>query len=160
MTWAKFGAEYSDEIAHAGLSDAAYRTHTEAIGYVYRVEDLRLRIPKNLIRRFAGSEGYDLAVKELGEAGFWRDHGEYWEIVHHADVIRGGIIAQQQKRARDKNAQRSRRQRLAETSDPAGVSGDVSADVSAESAAESAQTQTDRQTAFQAPATYERRPTA
>jgi hypothetical protein len=67
MTWAKYGSEYSDEIANAGLTDAAYRTHTEAIGWLYRIEDLKLRIPKHLLRRFAGSADYDTAVKELAD---------------------------------------------------------------------------------------------
>jgi hypothetical protein len=160
LTWAKYGGEYSDEIAHAGLSDAAYRTHTEAIGYVYRVEDLKLRIPKHVIRRFAGSENYELAIKELGEAGFWRDRGQHWEIVHHADVIRSGITTQQQKRIRDKNAQRAHRKRATASREATEVSDDVSADVSAESVTESAETQTVRQTSLHTAATYGRRLTA
>ena len=131
MTWSKYGSEYSDEIANACLSDAAYRTHTEAIGWVYRIEDLKLRIPKHLVRRFAGSDDYELAVKELAEAGFWRDRGDTWEIVHHADVIRQSIQAQRQKRDRDKRAQQARRKRVAAAPEPGSVSGDVSADISA-----------------------------
>jgi hypothetical protein len=160
MTWSKYGGEYSDELAHAGVSDAAYRTHTEGIGYVYRLEDLKLRIPKHLIRRFAGSDDYEVAVKELVSIGFWRDRGEHWEIIHHADVIRSGITAQQQKRVRDKEAQRTRRKRISAVPEDSGVSGDVSADISAEPVTGSAATQTDSQTSFHAPATYGRKRTA
>ncbi len=131
MTWAKYGSEYSDEIANAGLSDAAYRTHTEAIGWLYRIEDLKLRIPKHLLRRFAGSDDYETAVKELAEVAFWRDRGDTWEIVHHADVIRQSIQAQRQKRDRDKRAQQARRNRVAAGPEPPAASGGVSADVSA-----------------------------
>ncbi len=38
MTWAKFGTEFPDECAHQGMSDAAYRTHSEALIYLHRVE--------------------------------------------------------------------------------------------------------------------------
>lgn len=98
---------------------------------MYRIEDPKLRIPKHLIRRFAGSDDYDTAVKELAGAGFWRDRGDTWEIVHHGDVIRQGLQAQRQKRDRDKRAQAARRKRVSATPDPPDISGDVSADVSA-----------------------------
>ena len=131
MTWTKLGSEYSDEIAAAGLSDSAYRTHTEAIGWCYHLEDTKLRIPKHLVRRFAGSDCYETAAKELAEAGYWRDLGDAWEIRHHADVIRQSIQAQRQKRDRDKRAQQARRNRASASPGPRSVSGGVSADVSA-----------------------------
>jgi hypothetical protein len=132
MTWSKYGAEYSDELANAGVSDAAFRTHTEAIGWLYRVEDLKLRIPKHLVRRFAGSDEYDHAAKELTDLGLWRDRGDAWELVHHADVVRQSIQAQRQKRDRDKRAQQAKRDRAAAASKArsASVSADVPADVS------------------------------
>ncbi|HEY1319560.1 MAG TPA: hypothetical protein VGF32_04905 [Streptosporangiaceae bacterium] len=111
MTWTKTGSEFSDECAAAAISDSAYRTHHEAIGWLYQIEDTTLRIRKGLIRRFAGSDLWESAAKELADAGFWRDHGDAWEILHHADVIRQSIAAQQQKRDRDKRAQRGHRRR-------------------------------------------------
>ena len=126
MTWAKYSTEFGDELAHAGLSDSAYRTHSEAIAYLYRLEDTKLRIPKAVVRRFAGSPDYELAIKELLAAGFWRDRGDAWEVVHHGDVIRQGIAAQRQKRERDKRAQREHRKR----NTPPGTAPDVSADIS------------------------------
>ena len=127
MTWAKYSTEFGDECAAAALSDSAYRTHSEAIAWIYRLEETSLRIPKTLLRRFAGSDEYELAAKELAQAGFWRDLGDAWEIRHHADVIRQSILAQRQKRDRDKRAQAARRTRVKASP----VSGDVSADDSA-----------------------------
>ena len=133
MTWVKLGAEFNSECALQGLSDAAYRTHSEAIGWLYEVEDTSCRIPKRLFRRFAASDGAEAAVEELIAASFWKDAGAVWVLVHHASVIRQSIAAQQDKRKRDQKAQRRYRQK---------VSADVSADVNDESAA----TQSDRQT--------------
>jgi len=157
MTWSKYGSEYSDELANSGVSDAAYRTHTEAIGWLYRVEDLKLRIPKHLVRRFAGSEEHEAAAKELADLGIWRDHGDTWEIIHHAEVIRSSVQAQRQKRDRDKRAQSARRKRVSGAAEAGPVSGDVSADVATASADDSAATQTVRQTAIHRPATRQRR---
>jgi len=123
MTWAKYGAEFWDECANAELSDAAARTHAEAIGWVYRVERTDLRIPKHLVRRFVGSPQWDVAVRDLVAAGFWQDSGDAYVVVHHGDVIRASIAAQRLKRERDKRSQRQWRKR---NIDP-DVSGDVSA---------------------------------
>ena len=133
MTWVKLGAEFNSECALQGLSDAAYRTHSEAIGWLYEVEDTSCRIPKRLFRRFAASDGAEAAVEELITASFWKDAGAVWVLVHHASVVRQSIAAQQDKRKRDLKAQHRYRQK---------VNADVSADVNTASAA----TQTDRQT--------------
>ena len=132
MTWTKLGAEFNSECAQAGLTDAAYRTHCEAIGWLYGVEDTSCRIPKRLFRRFAGSDDAEAAVEQLTAVGFWKDAGAVWVVVHHAGVVRQSIAAQQDKRSRDAKAQRRRRK--------------VSADVSADVAAESVAAQSDRQT--------------
>jgi hypothetical protein len=49
MTYAKFGSEFPDYLAAAGLSDAAFRTHAEASMWVYHVEAWDLRIPKHML---------------------------------------------------------------------------------------------------------------
>jgi len=133
VTWTKLGAEFNSECARAALSDASYRTHCEAIGWLYEVEETSCRIPKRLFRRFAGSDDAEVAVGELTGAGFWRDAGAVWVVVHHAGVVRQSIAAQQDKRGRDAKAQRRRRRK-------------VSADISADVAAESVSAQSDRQT--------------
>ncbi len=112
MTWTKKGCEFGDECARAGLSDAAYRVHDEAIGWLYTVEATDCRIPKHLVRRFAGSPDWEQAIKELVEVHrFWRDRGDCWEVVHHGDVIRQSIGAQRALKARNKVAQAAWRQR-------------------------------------------------
>ena len=112
MTWTKTGVEFANECANDGLSDAAYRTHHEAIIWVYSVEQMSLRIPKRLVRRFAGSENYADACLELVSVGYWRDHSAEWEIVHHAAVIRQSIFVQRSHREGErlkKQRQRSKR---------------------------------------------------
>lgn len=128
MTWCKYGTEFWDDCANAGLSDAATRTHAEAIGWLYRVEATDLRILKHLVRRFAGSSSWEFGVADLVAAGFWMDTGDAYVIRHHADVIRASIWAQRKKRDRDKKAQAAWRDRQgvsANVSD--GRSDDVSA---------------------------------
>lgn len=122
MTWAKYGAEFWDDCANAGLSDAAARTHAEAIGWLYRIERTDLRIPTQLVRRFAGSPDWETAVKDLVAVRFWRDNGDAYVVEHHAEVILASIAAQRRKRDRDKRSQRAHRQRNTDTD----VSGDVS----------------------------------
>ena len=53
MTWAKFGVEFRDECAEAGLTDAEFRTHAEALMYLYGIEskDLRIQRRRRLVRR-------------------------------------------------------------------------------------------------------------
>ena len=109
MTWAKYGDQYSDDIAKAGLSDAAYRTHTEAIGWLYRVEDTALRIPKTVVRRFAGSDGYEAAIRELLACGYWREDSREYVVEHHAEVIRQSLAAQLLKRETERNRLRRKR---------------------------------------------------
>ena len=126
VTWSKYGAEFWDDLANVGLSDAAARTHAEAIGWIYRVEQTELTIGRHLVRRFAGSSAWQSAVVELVSAGYWRESDGAYEIVHHADVIRASIAAQQVKRDRDKRAARAYRKRVS-----ADVDTDAVADVSA-----------------------------
>lgn len=124
MTWAKTGAEFPDDCANVGLSDAAYRTHHEAICWLFKIEQLDCRIPKRLLRRFTGSDDHHRAVSELVALGWWQDRQDHYEVTRHGDTIRSGIAAQQNKRDRDKKAQRRHRDRKsgADTGD------DVSAD--------------------------------
>lgn len=130
MTFTKLGTEFSDECADVDLSDSAFRTHTEAIQWLFNIERLDCHIPKHLVRRFAGSHRYEDAIRELVAHGFWRDAGNFYLIVHHDSVIRGGIVAQQKKRERDQKAQARARKKAQAKPDQA--SADVSADSDAE----------------------------
>jgi uncharacterized protein YdaU (DUF1376 family) len=136
MTYAKFGSEFPERLAADGMSDAAFRTHAEAVMWIYHVEVWDLRVPMHLLRRIAGSTDWETAaVKDLVAAGYWSDDGSAWVIRHHRQVIVASLAAQAAKRERDRKAQQSRRERLRE------LSADVSADTSAY--------QTDSQTASQ-----------
>ena len=77
MTWTKLGDEFSD--AAAPLSDAAFRTHVEALGWSNR-RLLDLTISKRELKRFAETDNPHAAAKELVEAGWWEDRGEDWWI--------------------------------------------------------------------------------
>lgn len=139
MTWAKTAVEFPDDAANVDLSDAAYRTHHEAICWLFRVEQLDCTIPVHLVRRFAGSPHYEMAIQELVSQGWWRVGQQAYEVVHHADVIRGGIVAQQKKLERDKRAAAAYRKRK-------DVSDDVSADASKQANNQAAST--NAETAF------------
>lgn len=131
MTWIKLGSEFFPECMHHGLPDAAVRTHAEAIAYIYEVEEMSCRIPKRMVRTFAGSEDFAEAIEALLAVEWWKSDGQHYELLHHADVIRQSLAAQQKKRDRDKKAQRTHRSRAENSTDgTSNVSADVSADVS------------------------------
>lgn len=125
MKWMKLDPEYSYELALKGLSDAAYRTHTEAISYLYSEGSADLRIPKHLLRRITGSDHYVEAAEELIDAGCWRDEGTHYAVVHHADVVQQYIAAQQDQANRSRSSSNRRRARLS----AAEVTGPVPASV-------------------------------
>ena len=75
--WTKLGDEWSAEARD--LSDAAYRTHVDALCWSNE-RLLDLRIPRRDLRRFAETADPDAAVKELIAAGWWRDDGDGWFI--------------------------------------------------------------------------------
>lgn len=136
MTWTKLGSEFADECATVDLSDAAFRTHVEAIAFIYDVTAEDCRFPKRAVRRFATSEKATAAISELCAHGWWADRETHFEVLHHADVIVDSLHAQSAKKDRDRAAKQ--RQRAKEDKPP--KSSDVSADVSADPR------QTDRQT--------------
>lgn len=77
MTWTKLGEEFGD--AARKLSDAAFRTHVEALMWSNRrLQDLL--IDPDDIRRFAETKHPEEAVAELVDAGWWKDEGEGWFI--------------------------------------------------------------------------------
>ena len=123
MTWCKTGAEFPDDAYNVELSDAGYRTHHEAITYLFKLEQTDCYIRTDEVRRFAGSPHSEMAVQELVNLGWWRVRRQGYEVAHHADVIRSGITAQVKKRENSKRNQRAWRERQ--------VSDDMSADVSA-----------------------------
>lgn len=111
MTWTKYGVEFFDQCAESGLSDAAVRTHAEALHYLSRLEDMDMRIKKHLVRRFAGSPDWEQAAKDLVTAEFWRDEGDAYVVVHHENVFRQSLAAQLSKRDTERERQRRKRSR-------------------------------------------------
>ena len=86
----------------AELSDAAYRTHDEAIGYLHQVEKMSCEIRKGRMRNVAHSENWEPSVAELVAKGFWEETANGYRVVHHADVIRQSLAAQQKSRETSK----------------------------------------------------------
>ena len=138
MTWTKLPTSYSDDLASAGLTDAAYRTHTEAIQWLYHCEIRTGRIPKHIVRRFASSPDYEQAIKDLLALGYWADDVDTYTLIQHAAVIAESLEAQESRKASNKRAQQAYRDKRKPVSadDDADVSADVGtrghADVSAD----------------------------
>jgi hypothetical protein len=81
MTWLKTGQEFPLEAAGVGLSDAAYRTHHEALCWVMFRES-GPKITERDVLRFAESADFERAVKELVDVGFWKAIPGGYQIVH------------------------------------------------------------------------------
>jgi hypothetical protein len=116
MAMADYGTEFSGECEAAGLSDAAYRTHREAIDWLYRAEQPSCRVPKAVVRRLPGGNRRR-AVVELLAAAFWKEHEECFEVIHHAEVIRDCLPRQLHAREQARLRQRARRARQREAVD-------------------------------------------
>lgn len=143
MTWTKFGAEFRDECAEVALSDAAFRTHVEAIMYLYGIEQMDMHLQARLVRKWAGSDHYENAITELVAAGFWVKDGDGYDVVHHEDVFRQSLAFQVSKREKDKISKRKKR------GSTLPVDGDVSTDVATDVVDDSATTQSVSQTDIQ-----------
>jgi hypothetical protein len=118
VTWAKYRAGFSDECASAGLTDTACRVHREAIDWLYLVEDASCVIPKKALSRFATSRNRSRGIAQLVAVGFWKDHGDCWEVIHHAGVIRESLAAMLRERTRTREAKRAERARENTTGEP------------------------------------------
>lgn len=112
MTWTKFGEEWPDEARD--LTDAAFRTHSEALCWSNR-RGLDLVIPKRDLKRFAETDNPDVAVKDLIASGWWQDCGDTWFVgVRFADwQLESTVVA----RRREQSALTTRRSRLHKAGD-------------------------------------------
>jgi hypothetical protein len=82
MTWTKLSDDFSDDCWE--LSSDAFRLHVEGLVWSNRkLLDLRLR--KDDMARWAK---HPAAAEELVAAGWWRDEGQCYVIVHHAGYQR------------------------------------------------------------------------
>lgn len=112
MTWTKLGDEWPDEARD--LSDAAYRTHVDALTWSNR-RGLDLLVPKRDIKRFAETADPDTAIKELEHTGWWEDRGDAWFLgLRFADWQLERRVVDQRREA---TALRVRRHRLHEAAD-------------------------------------------
>lgn len=110
--WTKFGDEFSDEARD--MSDAAFRTHAEALMWSNR-RGLDLLIPKRDIKRFAETADPELATKELLHTSWWEDRGDAWWIgVKFADwQIESSVVT----RKREQSVLTTRRNRMHKAGD-------------------------------------------
>lgn len=107
MTWTKLGQEFTDEAST--LSDAAFRTHVEALCWSNR-RGLDLTIPAGEVKRFAETADPDAAIRELLVAGWWEPAAGGWFIgTRFADWQLEHAVVEHR---RELNAVRQRRHRL------------------------------------------------
>ncbi len=112
MTWTKFGEEWPDEARD--LTDAAFRTHSEALCWSNR-RGLDLMIPKRDLKRFAETDDPDTAVKTLIVQGWWQDCGDKWFIgVRFADWQLESTVVEKR---RQQSALTTRRSRMHQAGD-------------------------------------------
>lgn len=115
MTWAKYGTEFYDQLVDLefpeAFSDACMNTHAQAIHYLYSVESMDMTFPKARLRRFATSPKAQDAADILVRNEVWADRGSRYEVLHHADVFRQSLAAQQTKKEGDKDRKRRERER-------------------------------------------------
>ena len=105
--WVRTSEQFSIDCSRARLSDAAYRTHHEALAWSAdrRMDGL---IPRGDVRRFAGSADYLAAVEELVASKFWSDEGESLRIVAHIDDQPTAVAVDQRKANQRRRARASR----------------------------------------------------
>lgn len=108
--WVKTSDAYPDRCAAVDLSDAAYRTHHEAISWVMRRENGPL-ISKRDVDRFAESPMADAAVVELLDAGFWRPAAGGYEVVMGMEHQPEPEVIEARRMADAERQRRSRRKR-------------------------------------------------
>lgn len=109
MTWTKLSDDFSDDCR--ALSDAAFRTHTEALIWSMRRETGGY-LEAREVRRFAESPHADAAVDELIACGWWSIERQGYRINHHMEhqpepdliATRRALTADRVKRHRRKKA--------------------------------------------------------
>ena len=82
MTWTKLSDDFADQCS--SLSDAAFRTHAEALIWTMRRETAGY-ITAQDIRRFAESPHAEMAVQELVACGWWSIDGQGYRVNHHME---------------------------------------------------------------------------
>lgn len=112
MVWAKLTDDFPDRAARAELSDAAFRTHVEALCWVMRRETGGALTARDL-RRCAETTDPPAAAAELVAAGWWRPAAAGWLLVESMGdqpdpetiEARRRMASERQRRKRRKAAQ-------------------------------------------------------
>jgi hypothetical protein len=103
MTWTKLSDDFSDDCWE--LSDAAIRLHMEGLVWSNR-KLLDCCLVKDEMVRWAKRPG---AADELVNAGWWRDTGNHYVIVHHSAYQRSREAVLKQQETNQKNGQKGGR---------------------------------------------------
>lgn len=82
MTWTKLSDDFADDCAN--LSDAAFRTHVEALIWTMRRETGGYLTIRD-VRRCAESPHAEMAVTELVNVGWWTVEAQGYLIRHHME---------------------------------------------------------------------------
>jgi hypothetical protein len=77
MTWTKLGDEFADECWT--LTDAAFRLHVDGLVWNNR-KHVDGQLAKDDMQRWTRCPD---AAEELVAIGWWEDHGEHYQIIHH-----------------------------------------------------------------------------
>jgi hypothetical protein len=85
MTWLKLSDDFGDDCARVALSDAAFRTHVEALLWSMRREN-RGHLDDRDVRRFAETTNSFRAINELLAVGFWVQDGAGYRVLHAMDL--------------------------------------------------------------------------
>src|SRR5262245_25383776 len=78
------GDEFPDECAQVNLTDAAFRTHVEALVWTMRRETGGYLTWQD-VRRFAETGDPEAAITELLAVGFWQRRGDGFQVRHHME---------------------------------------------------------------------------
>lgn len=115
MTWLKLSDDFSRDMAFHRVSDAAFRTHVEALNRcMFRLNEGVIQV--NELNRFLESPLWSQSVDELIDKGLWsmnEDDDSF--TVHHAMEYQR--TPDQVAKEREGNKERQRRRREGRTQD-------------------------------------------
>lgn len=107
MTWTKIDENFPEDCARVQLSDAAVRTHLEALVWSMRRENGG-RLRARDLDRLADTEHPEAAADELVSVGFWTQLPDGWQVEHQmGHQLEPEVIAAR----RAMNAERQRKYR-------------------------------------------------
>lgn len=119
MTWLKLSDDYADELARFDLSDAAFRTHTEALLWVMRRETGG-HLAERDVARFADSAQADSAVNELCAHGLWERAGPDYIVRFHMEHQPDPEVLAARRASTAKRVQKHRRKQAGLATEPPG----------------------------------------